>query len=109
MDTTKHSTREDERGWTREHHKPRNLLNKQGSRKRIGTLGYRTQSAANSTKWVNPRKGKVNPPAPVTKRARPTLEYVMGDTSMGAAVNLQSTAKRKPPTTDDEWRAQLYG
>jgi hypothetical protein len=100
--SAQHALREDERGWHREHPKPRNLLNKTGSRKRVGTLGYRTSKSFG--KAYNPREGKVNPPAPVTKRTKPTLEYVMGDTSMGAAVNTQDGRA----TIVHQWRGTVY-
>jgi hypothetical protein len=102
----KHSTIEDEAGWKLYPTPKRNLLNKSApiGSGRKGTLGRRLTSAADSTKWVNPRIGKVQPPAPLTKRVKPTLEYVMGDTSMGAAVNLQDGKTR----IVHEWRGTVY-
>lgn len=100
---TLHSTTEDARGWTKVHPSHRNLLNKGGTM-RAGTLGARLTSREHSTRWVDPRKGKVNPPAPVTKRSKPMPEYVMGDTSMGAAVNL-SDGKA---IIVHEWRGTVY-
>lgn len=96
-----HSIKEDERGWHKEHGKPRNRLNKGGTRRK-GTLGARTSTRALS-KVVNPREGHVNPPAPITKRTRPTLEYVMGDSWNSA--NLAETAREHTGYT---WRGNTY-
>lgn len=66
-----HTTVEDERGWHKAHGKPRNMLNKGGS-KRIGTLGYRLNDRNSTSRVHNPRAGHVNPPAPLKARAQAT-------------------------------------
>jgi hypothetical protein len=95
-----HASTSDPVGYHKQHGKHRNRLNKGGT-KRKGTLGYRT--SASMGRVYNPREGKVNPPAPITKRTKPTLEYVMGDSWNTA--NIAETAREHKGYT---WRGNTY-
>ena len=89
-----HSTTEDQRGWYKEHGKPRNRLNKGGT-DRKGTLGYRLTAGTPQTRFIRNGRiietGTVSPPAPPSKRSK------MGQ----GEDNVETWASKNAPTTPD--------
>ena len=112
-----HSITEDQRGWYKEHGKPRNRLNKGGT-DRKGTLGYRLTAGTPQTRFIRNGRivetGNVSAPPPPSKRSK--LGQGADNVETWASKNVAPDNGPTPTTyhldgkdyaTYDEWNAAV--